>query len=100
MTSWGLQLFAEFSLGYRRGFLEVRAGSATVFAVIADESLGSTDITPVITALLAGKTVRAGVLLAVSRNFFRHIYLPGYAGHFYKRHGSPTAQRFFLNIYS
>ena len=43
-------------------------------------------IAAVVTAMLAGKAVRAGVFLRLSGRKFRHIYFPGYTGHSDKRH--------------
>ena len=57
--------FQSFLSGSRRGRLEVQAFPAAVIFVRTVVSLGSADIAPVVAAKLAGKTVRAGMLLMV-----------------------------------
>ena len=48
--------------------------------------LVQTHITPVVTALLTGKTISAGMFFWTFLGFFRNIYFPGQTWHVYKRH--------------
>jgi len=56
-------------------------------AVCAGGALGPADRATVIAALLAGKTVRAGMFFRLPGGIFRHIDLADYAWHLDKGHG-------------
>jgi len=57
-----------------------------MFTPGANGPLAKADRAAVVTALLTGKAIRAGVLLGLSWQYFRHVNLTGDTGHLYERH--------------